>query len=59
LAVAQQLPHGSCQAGDRHLKIHETRDNLQTPDADQVRTRCGPGRAARPPARTLKARDLR
>ena len=28
MAVAQQLPQGSCQAGDRHLKIHETRDNL-------------------------------
>jgi hypothetical protein len=28
LAVAQQLPQGSCQAGDRHLNFHETRDNL-------------------------------
>ena len=28
MAVAQQLPQGSCQAGDRHLNFHETRDNL-------------------------------
>jgi class 3 adenylate cyclase len=28
LAVAQHLPQGSCQAGDRHLNFHETRDNL-------------------------------
>ena len=30
MAVAQQLPQGSCQAGDRHLNFHETRDNLPT-----------------------------
>src|SRR5665648_28898 len=28
LAVAQHLPQGRCQAGDRHLNFHETRDNL-------------------------------
>jgi hypothetical protein len=28
LAVAQQLPQGSCQVGDRHLNVYETRDNL-------------------------------
>ncbi len=28
MAVAQHLPQGSCQAGDRHLNFHETRDNL-------------------------------
>ena len=28
MAVAQQLPQGSCQAGDRHLNFNETRDNL-------------------------------
>jgi len=28
LADAQHLPHGRCQAGDRHLNFHETRDNL-------------------------------
>ena len=29
MAVAQHLPQGRCQAGDRHLNFHETRDNLQ------------------------------
>jgi len=28
LAVAQHLPRGRHQAGDRHLKFHEDRDNL-------------------------------
>jgi hypothetical protein len=28
LVDAQHLPHGRRQAGDRHLKFHETRDNL-------------------------------
>jgi len=28
LAVAQHLPQGRCQAGDRHLKFHEDRDNF-------------------------------
>jgi hypothetical protein len=28
LAVAQHLPQGRHQAGDRHLNFHETRDNL-------------------------------
>jgi len=28
LAVAQHLPQGRSQAGDRHLNFHETRDNL-------------------------------
>jgi len=28
LVDAQLLPHGRTQAGDRHLKFHETRDNL-------------------------------
>lgn len=27
MAVAQHLPQGRHQAGDRHLKFHETRDN--------------------------------
>jgi hypothetical protein len=31
LAVAQHLPQGRHQAGDRHLKFHETRDNLLEP----------------------------
>jgi hypothetical protein len=26
--VGQYLPHGKTQVGDRHLKFHETRDNL-------------------------------
>jgi enoyl-CoA hydratase/carnithine racemase len=29
LAVAQHLPQGRCQAGDRHLKFYGTRDNLR------------------------------
>jgi hypothetical protein len=29
LAVAQQLPQGSCQAGDRHLNFYETREYAQ------------------------------
>jgi len=29
LAVAQHLPRGRHQAGDRHLKFHEDRDNLK------------------------------
>ena len=28
MAVAQHLPQGRSQAGDRHLNFHETRDNL-------------------------------
>ncbi|MGI8867405.1 MAG: hypothetical protein ACR2F6_00755 [Mycobacteriales bacterium] len=28
MAVAQHLPQGRHQAGDRHLNFHETRDNL-------------------------------
>ena len=28
MADAQHLPQGRCQAGDRHLKFYETRDNL-------------------------------
>jgi hypothetical protein len=28
-AGPEYLPHGRTQAGDRHLKFHETRDNLQ------------------------------
>ncbi len=28
MADAQHLPQGRRQAGDRHLKFHETRDNL-------------------------------
>ena len=28
LAIAQHLPHGRHQAGDRHLKFHDVRDNL-------------------------------
>jgi len=28
LAVAQHLPRGRHQAGDRHLKFHDDRDNL-------------------------------
>jgi hypothetical protein len=31
LADAQLLPHGRCQAGDRHFKFYETRDNLSGP----------------------------
>jgi hypothetical protein len=27
----EYLPHGRTQAGDRHLKFYETRDNLSTP----------------------------
>jgi hypothetical protein len=30
LADARHLPHGRSQAGDRHLKFHETRDNLSS-----------------------------
>lgn len=29
LAVAQHLAHARHQAGDRHLKIHDVRDNLE------------------------------
>ena len=29
LADAQHLPQRRCQAGDRHLNFHETRDNLR------------------------------
>jgi len=29
LADAQHLPHGRRQAGDRHLKFYEIRDNLR------------------------------
>jgi hypothetical protein len=32
LAVAQHLPQGRHQAGDRHLNFHETRDNLAVLD---------------------------
>src|SRR5665811_1365718 len=32
LVDAQHLPHGRRQAGDRHLKFHETRDNLRQSD---------------------------
>ncbi len=28
MAVAQHLPRGRHQAGDRHLKFHQDRDNL-------------------------------
>ena len=28
MADAQHLPHGRSRAGDRHLKFHESRDNL-------------------------------
>ena len=28
MADAQHLPNGRRQAGDRHLKIHDSRDNL-------------------------------
>ena len=31
MAVAQHLPQGRSQAGDRHLNFHETRDNLWLP----------------------------
>jgi len=27
----EYLPHGRTQAGDRHLKFHEIRDNLRRP----------------------------
>ena len=33
---AQHLPHGRRQAGDRHLKFHETRDNLVCHDGDDT-----------------------
>jgi hypothetical protein len=29
----EYLPHGRTQAGDRHLKFYETRDNLVADDA--------------------------
>jgi hypothetical protein len=36
LAVAQQLPQGSCQAGDRHLNFYETRDNLRKMELQEL-----------------------
>ena len=33
MAVAQHLPHGRHQAGDRHLKFHDVRDNLHVQPA--------------------------
>jgi len=36
LAVAQHLPRGRCQAGDRHLNFHETRDNLVSENRGQT-----------------------
>jgi len=35
LADAQHLPQGRRQAGDRHLKFHETRDNQQPGDVSE------------------------
>ena len=40
LVDAQHLPHGRRQVGDRHLKFHESRDNLE-PDPDSRRARVG------------------
>jgi hypothetical protein len=31
LADTRDLPDGRSQAGDRHLKIHDERDNLEPP----------------------------
>ena len=38
MAVAQHLPQGRSQAGDRHLNFHETRDNLAVHDPGKVIT---------------------
>jgi hypothetical protein len=35
LAVAQHLAHGRHQAGDRHLKFHDVRDNLTVNSGSQ------------------------
>jgi len=52
LADAQHLPHGRHQAGDRHLKFHETRDNLMFPETDHyVRFRAGRSRSRDRPGR--------
>ena len=37
MADAQHLPHGRRQAGDRHLKFYETRDNLDESSAQACR----------------------
>ena len=42
LAVAQHLPQGRSQAGDRHLNFHETRDNLPAPATSGQRFHIGP-----------------
>jgi len=46
LADAQHLPHGRRQAGDRHLKFYETRDNLEVLGTAPVRIRVDPSRSA-------------
>jgi len=50
LAVAQHLPQGRCQAGDRHLNFHETRDNLDVADGAR------PGQSA---AESAELRELK
>ena len=41
MADAQHLPQGRRQAGDRHLKFHETRDNLELAHAQHSICRLG------------------
>ena len=36
MAVAQHLPRGRHEAGDRHLKFHEDRDNLAVSVLDKI-----------------------
>jgi len=62
LADARHLPHGRYQAGDRHLKFHETRDNLVTnkcqPGIKLVRSRRKTGRQRTVAAATRPATAL-
>jgi hypothetical protein len=52
LAVAQHLPQGRHQAGDRHLKIHEDPDTLDLHPAEAI------SRSIAPPGATVED-DLR
>ena len=52
LAVAQHLPQGRSQAGDRHLNFHETRDNLRRHPSP----RCAAAAASRPGTPRPRAR---
>ena len=59
MAVAQHLPRGRHQAGDRHLKFHEDRDNLTRRAGSRQPPRAlRPARAARHHLDPLAPRQL-